>query len=332
MKETEQPVAVITGSNGFVGSHLADYLLAKGMRVKCIVRGSSSLEWLKGKPVELCPCGLTDVAALRQTFSDAHYIFHIAGTVKAKDDAGFVYGNVEMTRNVLDAALGLATVQRIIVTSSIAASGPAPADRPLHEEDPCQPIDPYGKSKVMQEDVCRQYMDRLPVTIVRPPIVYGERDAEIFQYFQAVNRRIRPLVGVFDKKRLSMVYVENLVEGLYLCAVTPAAKGQTYFFTDAVDYDWAQIGQVAAKYLQKRTLAIRIPHFVVYTIAGINHLWGKLTNKAMMLNLHKAKQMVASSWMCSSAKAQRELGYVPKIDIEEGFRRSVEWYRANKWI
>lgn len=332
MTDIKKPVAVVTGSNGFVGSHLVDYLLAKGVHVKCIVRGSSSLEWLKDKQVELCPCGLDNINALHDVFEGVDYIFHIAGTVKAKDDQGFILGNVEMTRKVLEAALGIHSIKSIVITSSIAACGPAPKDGIILESDACHPIDPYGKSKVMQEEVAHKFMDRLPITIVRPPVVYGERDVEVFQYFQAVNRRIRPLVGVFGEKKLSMVYVGNLVEGLYLCAVTPAAQGQTYFFTDTEDYNWAQIGKVAAKYLNKSTLAIRIPHFIIYTVAGINHLWGKIANKAMMLNLHKAKQMVAPSWMCSSKKAQKELGYVPKVGIEEGFKRSVEWYRAFKWL
>lgn len=332
MTENKKPVAVITGSNGFVGSHLADFLLEKGMHVKCIVRKSSNLQWLKDKPFEFCYCGLTDIAALREAFADANYIFHIAGTVKARTDADFVYGNVEMTRNVLEAALGINSIEKIVITSSIAACGPAPKDGIIKESDPCRPIDPYGRSKVLQEEMAQKYMERLPITIVRPPVVYGERDAEIFQYFQAVNRRIRPLVGVFGEKQLSMVYVSNLVEGLYLCAIKPQAKGQTYFFTDSHDYNWAQIGKVAAKHLGKKTMAIRIPHFLIYTVAGINHLWGKITRKAMMLNLHKAKQMVAPSWMCSSQKAKEELGYVPKVELEEGFKRSVDWYRAQKWI
>lgn len=328
----QQPVAAITGSNGFVGSHLVDFLLAKGFRVKCIVRGSSSLHFLKDKPVELCNCGLNDVAALHEVFADVNYIFHLAGVVKAKDEEGFFKGNVELTKNVLEAAIGLPGIQRIVVTSSLAAAGPGAKDEVLDETKPCHPVDPYGRSKLQQEELCHRYDDRLPITIIRPPVVYGERESEVLQYFQSVNRRIRPIVGVFGKKRLSMIYVGNLMEGMYRCAVTPAAKGQTYYFADAEQYDWGMIGSLAAKYLNKRALAVRIPHLLVYMVAAVNHAWGKLRNRAMMLNLNKVPQMLAPSWMCSYEKAKRELGYEPVVSVEEGFRRTFEWYKKEKWL
>lgn len=327
-----QIVAVITGSNGFVGSHLAEYLSGKGWRVKCIVRGTSSLAHLDPKKVEICPCGLNDAEALRTVFADADYIFHLAGTVKSRDDEGFFRGNVELTKNVLEAALGLPRLQRIVVTSSIAAAGPAAKDGELDETMPCRPIDPYGRSKAQQEELCRTYMDRLPLCIVRPPVVYGERDSEVLQYFQSVKRGIRPIVGVFGRKRLSMVYVGNLVEGLYLCAVQDQALGQTYYFADEEQYDWAQIGRVAAAVMGNRSIALRLPHFLVFIVAALNHLWGKITRRAMMLNLNKTPQMFAPSWMCSCQKARTELGYAPKVGIEEGFRRTVSWYKEHKWL
>ena len=89
----EKIIAVVTGANGFVGSHLVDYLLELGQEVHAIVRPSSNLQWLEGKPVILHDCGLGDVAALRQAFEGAHYIYHIAGVVKVPTEADFMRGN-----------------------------------------------------------------------------------------------------------------------------------------------------------------------------------------------------------------------------------------------
>lgn len=328
----KKQVAVVTGSNGFVGSHMVDYLIEKGFHVKSIVRESSNLQWLEGKDTELCKCGLMDVEAMKTVFQDADYIFHIAGTTKTNTLDGFIKGNVGLTKNVLEAALGLDNIKKIVVTSSIAAMGPMPAGEIMDENKEQLPIEPYGVSKVEQEKLCHSYMDRLPISIVRPPVVYGERDVEVYKYFQTVNGRLRPVVGLWGKKALSMVYVTNLVEGLYLAAIKDASKGQTYFFTDPVDYDWSQIGQVTTRLLNKRSLSLRIPHFIIYTVAGISQLFSKITGKATLLNIDKARQMVAASWMCSADKARKELDYKGAIELEEGFKNTINWYKEKKWL
>jgi dihydroflavonol-4-reductase len=82
-------IAVVTGANGFVGSHLVDYLLNRGYRVRCITRKTSDLKWLKGKEVEIYDCGLFDPEGLRKAFKDAEYIYHVAGVVKSKKPEGY---------------------------------------------------------------------------------------------------------------------------------------------------------------------------------------------------------------------------------------------------
>ena len=82
-------IAVVTGANGFVGSHLVDYLLIKNFEVRCIVRKSSNLRWLENKNVIIFDCGLFDKAGLREAFKNADYIFHVAGVVKAKNEEGY---------------------------------------------------------------------------------------------------------------------------------------------------------------------------------------------------------------------------------------------------
>lgn len=332
MNRPKKEVAAVTGANGFVGSHMVDYLLDKGLYVKSIVRKTSNLRWLEKKDTELCTCGLMDVDALRTVFQDADYIFHIAGTTKTKTLDGFMQGNVSLTRNVLEAARGLDNIRKIVVTSSIAAVGPMPAGEIMDEKKELLPIDPYGKSKAAQEKLCSEYMNCLPISIVRPPVVYGERDVEVYRYFQTVNSRLRPLVGLWGKKELSMIYVVNLVEGLYLAAIKEVAKGQTYFFTDPTHYDWAQIGRVATRLLNKKSLPLRIPHFLVYSIAGMSQVYSKITGRATLFNLDKARQMVAASWMCTSGKARRELNYNGAIGLEEGFKNTIDWYKERKWL
>ena len=99
-----QPIAVVTGATGFVGSHLVDHLLSKNYKVRCIVRKSSSLKWLEGKDVEIYDCGLLYSLGLRKAFEGAEYIYHVAGVVKSKTPEGYFKGNVNTTRNLLEVA------------------------------------------------------------------------------------------------------------------------------------------------------------------------------------------------------------------------------------
>src|SRR5574338_684975 len=99
------PIAVVTGANGFVGSHLVDHLMAEGYTVRCIIRKTSDTKWLEGKNIEIFDCGLFDKEGLRKAFSHADYIYHVAGVVKSKKPEGYFKGNVDTTRSLLNIAL-----------------------------------------------------------------------------------------------------------------------------------------------------------------------------------------------------------------------------------
>ena len=101
----EKNISVVTGANGFVGSHLVDLLLEKGDEVRVIVRKSSNLKWLKDKNIKVYDTGLFDKDGLRKALKGANYIYHVAGVVKAKKPEDYFKGNVETTKNILDVAL-----------------------------------------------------------------------------------------------------------------------------------------------------------------------------------------------------------------------------------
>ncbi len=98
-------IAVVTGANGFVGSHLVDLLLQNNYKVRCVTRKSSDLKWLNGKDIEIFNSGLTDKNGLRKAFENADYIYHVAGVIKSKKPEGYFIGNVENTRTILETAL-----------------------------------------------------------------------------------------------------------------------------------------------------------------------------------------------------------------------------------
>lgn len=327
-----QEIAVVTGANGFVGSHLVDNLLDKGFKVRCIVRKSSDLKWIKNKDIELFTCGLFDKEGLRKAFKDANYIFHVAGVVKSKTKEGYFKGNVETTRNLLEIALeNISSIKRFLVVSSQTVTGPSTKDKPVDENSACKPITTYGISKLEEEKLALSYKDKLPITICRAPAVYGERDTEIFIYFQTFNKGITTTIG-FNKKELSLIHAVDLVEGFYLAAVNEKAIGQIYFIGSEKFYTWEEINSITSKVLNKKPIIIKVPHFLVYTIAAIAQFFAIFSSKPATLNIEKAKDITQQFWTCDTSKAKRELGYKQKIQIEDGIQRTCDWYKKMKWI
>jgi nucleoside-diphosphate-sugar epimerase len=327
-----QEIAVVTGANGFVGSHLVDYLLDRGFSVKCIVRKSSNLKWLDGKNLEIYDTGLFDKDGLRKAFKDANYIFHVAGVVKSKTKEGYFKGNVETTRNLLEVALeNKSTIKRFLVVSSLTVTGPSISGKPNDESTVCNPITTYGKSKLEEEKLVLSYKDKLPITICRAPAVYGERDTEIFIYFQTFNKGLTTTIG-FNKKELSLIHAVDLVEGFYLAAVSEKAKSEIYFIGSEKYYTWQEINSLTSKILNKRPIIIKVPHFLVYTIASVAQFIAMFSKQPATLNIEKAKDITQQYWTCDTSKAMRDLGYKQKISIQDGIKRTCDWYKKMKWI
>ncbi|MCF6269838.1 MAG: NAD-dependent epimerase/dehydratase family protein [Melioribacteraceae bacterium] len=329
---SKKNISVVTGASGFVGSHLVDYLIEKGDDVHCIVRKSSNLRWLKGKDVTIHNTGLFDKDGLKLILKNVDYLYHVAGVVKAKTEDGYYQGNVETTRNLLDAVVEVApNIKRVLIVSSLTASGPSKLDSPVNEETPTNPITTYGRSKVAQEELTKSYMDKLPITIVRPPAIFGERDTEIYLIFKTYKQGLMTLVG-FNKKEVSLIYVKDLVNGIYLAATKEAAKGETYFISSKEFYNWLQIGEVIHKGMGKGAITLRLPHALIYVVAAIAQFFAMFSSKPATLNLEKARDFVQEAWTCDTTKSQKDLGFAEKYRLEEGMKNTIEWYKKEKWL
>jgi dihydroflavonol-4-reductase len=325
-------IAVVTGANGFVGSHLVDLLLEKNFKVRCIVRKTSNLRWLEGKHIEIFDTGLFDNEGLRKSFKDAEYIFHVAGVVKSKKPEGYFKGNVDTTRNLLNVSLEFKdTIKRFLVVSSQTAAGPSLNGKPVDEKTDCRPITTYGRSKLAQEKLAQTFMDRIPITICRAPAVYGERDTEILIFFKTFNKGLMTTIG-FDKKKVSLIHVADLVNGFLLAAINDNAKNQIYFISSEKYYTWEEIGDVTSNVTGKNPVKVKVPHAVVFSIASAAQFFAMFSSKPATLNIEKARDITQNSWTCDTSKAVRELGYHQSISIEDGIKRTVEWYKEMKWI
>ena len=328
----KRKIAVVTGANGFVGSHLVDLLLKNNYTVRCITRKSSDLKWLKGKDIEIFDCGFTNKSGLRNAFQNADYIFHVAGVVKSKKPEGYFLGNVENTRVILETALGFKdTLKKIIIVSSQTAAGPSLNGKAINESDPCNPITTYGRSKLAEEDLAQTFMSQLPITICRAPAVFGERDTEIFIFFQTFNKGLFTTIG-FDEKKISLIHVKDLVRGFMLAAESEKSSGQTYFISSEKYYTWEEIGEITSKVLGKKPFKVKVPHTVVYFIAAIAQFAALFSSKPATLNIEKARDITQHAWICDTSKAVKELGYHQCLTAQEGIKETCDWYKEIGWL
>jgi nucleoside-diphosphate-sugar epimerase len=323
---------LVTGSTGFIGSHLVELLIKNGHEVRCLIRKTSSLNWLKGLPVQYLEGDLFDLAALRRAVEGVGFVYHSAGLTKAKTEEEYFRANVTGTRNLLEAVSEVSPgLSRFVLVSSQTAVGPSPTITPIIEEASPHPITSYGRSKLKAEEACISLASNLNITICRLPAVYGPRDRDVFEFFHTMSMGLQPVVG-FRDKYVSLIHVRDVVRGLVLAAESSKAIGQTYFISSKDIYNWRDVGNTTKEVLRKSAFRLRIPEAGVYMIAGIAEVMAKFSPKPALINFEKARDMVQDYWTCDSSKARRDFGYEQEVSLEEGVRDTVSWYKTMGWL
>jgi nucleoside-diphosphate-sugar epimerase len=328
----ESAVVFVTGANGFVGSHLVRELLSKGHKVRALIRPQSDRSRVNDLPIEWVTGDLDDANALAEGCAGARWVIHSAARVKAPDLEAYRHANATGTANLLDAALqASAQIERFVFVSSMAAGGPATAGWPRVESDPDDPQTPYGISKLEGEMLVRAHADRLPVSIVRAPAVYGPGDTEVLGFFQAVDWHLKPIFSRCPS-RLSIVHVADLVEGILRVAGSPAAAGETFYIAESEQYDMATMEDLIQASLDTWAVRVRIPKPLLMGIATVCEWVGKAGGFTPKLNRNKARDFLQTDWTCSVEKAETILDFRAKIPFARGARQTVEWYRAKGWL
>jgi len=325
--------ALVTGANGFLGSHLVDRLVEDGHEVHVLIRRTSNLQWLLGKPVQFHYGDVVgDLKGLKQGLQGADVLFHVAGIIKARRRSAYYEVNARGTENVLEACLEAnPRIQRVVVVTSLAAHGPGEKERPMTEEDECRPITDYGKSKRDAELIALKYAGRLPVAIVRPPAIYGPRDDQILDFFRMVRFGFALLPGSGDGT-LNLSHVRDVVEGLLLAATSPKAAGEIFFIGDERNYTWKEVTDVIAGAVGRKPLKIPLPSPLILGAAGITDFMGRLVGKIFPLNYDYAKNFIQKNWAMDISKAQKKLNFRPRFSLENGARDAASWYTQEGWL
>lgn len=322
----------ITGATGFVGSFLAESLVQAKHEVRCLVRKESNLRWIADLDVECFYGSLSDKESLIRGIKDCDVVYHVAGVTKARTEEEYLKNNFEGTKNLLDAALKYRKkISRFLYVGSQTAIGPSPTIIPIDETHPPNPLTFYGKSKLAGENYVRDHIPKIPITIVRPPAVYGPRDTDILEFFRTVKMGIIPQLGG-KEKYLSLIHVKDLVRGILIAAESDKAIGETFFITSPEPYAWGEISRISLKVLQKKGIRLPIPLSLMKAIAVVSEGISSMTKKPALINNQKVIEMKPDFWTSSPDKAKRVLGFEAEINLENGIRETLIWYKEHKWL
>jgi len=330
MQTDDVKTVLVTGANGFIGSRVCRLLAASGYAVRIICRETSDLSLLEDVPYSKFIADITDQDTLAPAVSGTDYIIHLAGLIKAKNEAAFFHVNQYGTSCLLNAVKNNnLDLKKFVLVSSVAASGPASRD-PRKEDDPPAPITRYGRSKLAGEEAAHSFHNLIPITIIRPPAVYGPGDRAILTLFDIVNKRLRPYMGG-GHNRVQMVYVDDLARGIVTAMKSDRSTGETYFIADKQSYSTREMMDIIGRLLGRKGIGIVIPVWVMKIIAWISESFSKLAGKPALFSREKVRELTAD-WKLDVSKARSQLDFETAVDFPLGAEAAIEWYRREGWL
>ncbi|HUJ27524.1 MAG TPA: NAD-dependent epimerase/dehydratase family protein [Myxococcales bacterium] len=325
---------LLTGGSGFLGSYVAERLAAEGHVVRALVRPRSDRSVLSRLgSAEFAPGAIEDPQSLTAAVAGVDAIVHVAGIVKARRPDDFFRVNTQGTKNLLDAALTRGkALKRFVYVSSLAAIGPSPDGKPVHEDAEPRPVTHYGRSKLEAERAVLAKAAGIPVTVIRPPMIYGPRDRETLAFYTSVKRGVLPMTGD-GSNTLSIIYVEDCADAVVRAVDREAPSGRAYFVEDGAVYVWRDaLGEIERALGRRAFVRFGMPLGVVKVAAAATQAWGALTNTAQMLTLDKVNELTQQHWVCSGQGARRDLGWTAKVQWAQGVHEAVKWYREAGWL
>ena len=327
---------LITGASGFIGSFIVEEAIRRGFETWAAVRGSSSRQFLTDERINFIELNLSSEEQLKEQLKDHQfdYVVHAAGVTKCLNKADFHRINTEGTQNLVRAIQALKMpLRRFVYISSLSIMGAIREQQPyteILESDEAKPNTAYGRSKLEAE----QWLDTvedLPYVILRPTGVYGPRERDYFMMAKSIQSHTDFAVG-YKQQDITFVYVTDVVQAVFL-ACEKGVTGRRYFLSDGEVYQSSTFSNLIRKELGNPWwIRVTAPIWVLRIVTFIGEYVGHLTGKVTALNNDKYNIMRQRNWRCDIKPAQQELGYEPKVKLEEGVRRSIKWYKDNKWL
>jgi nucleoside-diphosphate-sugar epimerase len=320
---------LVTGGNGFVGRHVVAALQQRGDHVRVLALPDEDTWALQRRGVEVHRGDIREPATLAAPMHRADAVMHLAAMMDVwRPLADYRAVNVDGTENVCRAALA-AGVRRVVHMSSSSVYGMA-LGRTADEGFPLIPFpDAYPLTKAEGDRLVHRMVlkERLPAVIVRPDQIFGPGD---HLHFGRMADRLRAGTGVLvgsGDNALPLVYISDVVQGLLLALDDPRAVGEVYNITNDHPLTQREFLQTIAREVGGSPPRVRLPFRALYAagwlaerLAGVASSW----RRPPITRLGVA--FAGTDNRYGIAKARRELGYSPRVDLEEGVRRTARWY------
>lgn len=328
MAMPEAAKVLVTGGSGFVGSHVVDELLEAGHSVRCLVRGTSRLRWLEGKPIETIEADLSH-ADLAPAVDGVDAVIHCAGLTRGSPES-LRTANVEATRRLLEACAVAPARPSFVFCSSLAAVGPATRQRPRRTDDLPEPNSEYGRSKLAAETEVRARAAELPAVVLRPAAVYGPRDADTLPFFRMAAKGLVVIPGP-GRRLVQLVHARDVASALLLGMKRADGECRTYYVAHPQAFGWDELARAIGGALGRRTIVVPLPAPVFRMAGALAELTGA-SRRAGALDRRRARDLVEAAWTCDVGPTMAEMGWRPRFDLESGLGDTVRWYREAGWL
>jgi nucleoside-diphosphate-sugar epimerase len=327
---------LVTGATGFTGGHLAATLARQGDGVRALVRPKSRARFdrssLPAAGVQAVEGDLGDRAALMRATEGVEVVYHIAATYReaGQPDSAYRAINVDGTRNLLEAARSGGT-RRLVHCSTGGVHGHI-EHPPADEDAPLNPGDVYQETKLEAEQLARQFgLDTgLDVVVARPIGIYGPGDTRFLRMFRGLERGRFPMLGS-GKAFYHLTYIDDLVEGFRLCGTHAAAAGRTYILAGPRYTTLEELVALVARELGVRPPRIHWPVWPFWT-AGVLCEMICVPLRVEPPLYRRRVDFYTKSRAFDTKRARTELGFAPKVDLEEGIHRTADWYRQQNLL
>lgn len=324
---------LVTGATGFTGANLVRRLLQLGHDVTMLdLKESDVSRELEALSATMIVGTVTDPELVERASQGQEIVFHLAAAFRQINAPPSLYRqvNVEGTRNVL-AAAERSGVRKVVHCSTSGVHGGGTL--PRNEDSPIGPGDIYQKTKLAGEEVCQKFIARgLDVTIVRPTSEYGPGDVSGMKSLFRMVKRGRFFMFGSGRGCLHPVYIDNLVDLFVLAMENPASKGRAYLAGDAHPVSQDGLVKAVGRALGVNVKIIHLPLLKALYYAG----WAmEIVCKPLRINPPLFRRRV--HWFQANrayeiTRARLELGYLPLISLEEGLRRTAQWYIENGFL
>lgn len=326
------PLALVTGANGFTASYVCRQLLAKGYKVRGLVRKESDKKLIEGLDIELFFADLANEKDFSNVMKGIDIVYHIAAAYRTENvpKKYFWDVNVTGTENLLIAAKN-AGVKKFVHSSTVGVQGEI-KNPPAKEEDEYNPGDYYQESKTAGEKLVLEFykIEKLPITIVRPVGIYGPGDTRFLKLFKHIYNGKFRMIGN-GKVLYHMTYVEDLARGFILAGEKEESTGETFTIGGESYLTLNELVKKISIILGKHIPKIKIPVWPVWTAGLLCEIICKPFRISPPIYRRRVDFFVKDRAFDIS-KAKRVLGYSPQVSLDEGLKLTADWYLKNGWL